>query len=832
MSLNNILKMGRFHYASFVILLTLLCFSVNTISAAVSDGYYRIRSASSSTPDDYLKLSDNFFHLTSIVGSASNATTDEGKTGIKNRAKNVLKKDIQMVDRSVALSDPSTIVYVKKVGSQYNIFIQGTSLKELTTGTHHGTSAGEVPYYGTYVDLTDMGNDRYKVHLTITVQVKRLFFTYTVNMGPFYFIDSNHSLTVEETIDDDNIALWQFEPVDINDNFYAIKSDPNLKLNGKYYSNIRTPFSFKIPDNSELRIFNVSQMPDVSEGFASMAVYEAGSIIPAGLPIVVESPTGNLTDNKILPILESGRQPEDLMSTNQSYSFFPLTTALYNGYGAHRHDLSKYSPKQNGTCSQDDVIKWGDEVGYFVLKPTDYIYEQNPPTCYIFGMRDSKVGFWEEVPQSSATVSWYKSTNPGTKVTETFSYPSLNGTLAYSTTPCALFEDVTTTITLDKTQAYVGDDILATISCVAEGAEIQYSLDGGLTWTSYSNPFNLPNTIADDFTIMAKATKGYSESEIASANYTFIATEYLPVSLATLVTKEPGDTKYSITDLTAVQVVPGLIICKDGNVDAPVADNGEIDYLNQSGFAKITEQSNWIALQLPEGNDNINDLRQRFNNKSLTNVKGELVNSNNPTFLLHELPEAGNATNVSLNTYVAASFGGTQESPVNHNTYFFVQPKPMEFANVLWAYWDGEKFTAPPTVSDGTNAWNQAGLQGEFAFNDDLLEEDYTPLEDGTVYELSPSLIRLIVSSGGSKAPQRDGQSKAYVVSPTSLITSGSYIDGVITGVMPVAVARQVATVEYYNLAGMRSTQPWQGINIVVTRYTDGTTSTTKRIKR
>jgi len=39
---------------------------------------------------------------------------------------------------------------------------------------------------------------------------------------------------------------------------------------------------------------------------------------------------------------------------------------------------------------------------------------------------------------------------------------------------------------------------------------------------------------------------------------------------------------------------------------------------------------------------------------------------------------------------------------------------------------------------------------------------------------------------------------------------------------------RQVAGVTYVNLAGAQSSEPFDGLNIVVTRYTDGTTSTSK----
>ena len=42
---------------------------------------------------------------------------------------------------------------------------------------------------------------------------------------------------------------------------------------------------------------------------------------------------------------------------------------------------------------------------------------------------------------------------------------------------------------------------------------------------------------------------------------------------------------------------------------------------------------------------------------------------------------------------------------------------------------------------------------------------------------------------------------------------------------------KQVATTTYYDLSGRRLTQPVSGVNVMVTRYTDGTSATTKVVK-
>lgn len=53
----------------------------------------------------------------------------------------------------------------------------------------------------------------------------------------------------------------------------------------------------------------------------------------------------------------------------------------------------------------------------------------------------------------------------------------------------------------------------------------------------------------------------------------------------------------------------------------------------------------------------------------------------------------------------------------------------------------------------------------------------------------------------------------------------------VTTGVDDVNAVKAVKSVSYYNVAGMESATPFEGMNLEVTRYTDGTTSTSKVMK-
>ena len=87
-----------------------------------------------------------------------------------------------------------------------------------------------------------------------------------------------------------------------------------------------------------------------------------------------------------------------------------------------------------------------------------------------------------------------------------------------------------------------------------------------------------------------------------------------------------------------------------------------------------------------------------------------------------------------------------------------------------------------------------------------VLDEDdnYNYLETGTWYKNSDDPVSLAV------APVLN-----YVVP---------------TGVTTVDAGKQVVSRSYYNLAGMASDKPFQGINIEVTRYTDGSQSAVKTI--
>jgi len=317
------------------------------------------------------------------------------------------------------------------------------------------------------------------------------------------------------------------------------------------------------------------------------------------------------------------------------------------------------------------------------------------------------------------------------------------------------------------------------------------------------------------------------------------------VTLAKLVAEgEPGR-NYVITDLIGIAEVNDkdnhahMIICKDRNGYADrdeKTDNDWIDYIHEVSELDVPEtydQSNWIALHLPTGDEITSDF---LNGAPLKGVKGRLISKENPEFQLDAVPTLdGDKVAFTANTYIAASFYGDNHQPGygGEKQFFFVQPKPMEYAAVTWSQWDrdGEKFVVPS--SDDHPEWNQAGLKGQFDYKDDYLEQESVELLDGHTYEMR-AVIKHKTATGGTqaRAPRRaEGEAKQYVVYPLTITRITDEQNGVITGVQQLSGDRQVMHVDYYNVSGMRSERPWQGVNIVVTRYSDGTTSAVKMLR-
>ena len=109
-----------------------------------------------------------------------------------------------------------------------------------------------------------------------------------------------------------------------------------------------------------------------------------------------------------------------------------------------------------------------------------------------------------------------------------------------------------------------------------------------------------------------------------------------------------------------------------------------------------------------------------------------------------------------------------------------------------------------------------------------------SPDETGVIDDITAEFVVRVyftaATPAGAPVLKADGDAKYYVMeTPTE--RTFDWKEGVVTGVAQLTTSGDVQGVTYYNVAGAASSQPWQGVNIVVTRYSDGTTTTTKVVK-
>ena len=285
---------------------------------------------------------------------------------------------------------------------------------------------------------------------------------------------------------------------------------------------------------------------------------------------------------------------------------------------------------------------------------------------------------------------------------------------------------------------------------------------------------------------------------------------------------------YKITDLTCVYIQGNTLYCKDDNhaLNKSVIAVGEEDYIKtytalQNGD---WDQSNWIAINLPEGSSVTTDYMEAVIDHRLNNVVGRLKSKINPEFEATLMPSGGDENPYDENTYITCNFSGVhQQGVVNGKEVklFFVAPKPMEIAQVEWAMWDAasEMFIMPHAADD-------SGLHGAFLPNFSMLENVSNPNpQDGYGYHF-PALIKLTEASSQSSAPiLAAGNSSTWTVYPLEWNTDTP------TAIDNLQAGKTVTRVVYYNLMGAASDVPHPGINIVEKRYSDGSRSVEKVIR-
>ena len=245
----------------------------------------------------------------------------------------------------------------------------------------------------------------------------------------------------------------------------------------------------------------------------------------------------------------------------------------------------------------------------------------------------------------------------------------------------------------------------------------------------------------------------------------------------------------------------------------------ETEYMGETKLQPVADfdQSNWVMLTGVANADIY--VGKIIKGKSIT---GKLVDKVNPTIAVTSTPDFGDPNPYDPNIYIMPSFNEEYYAPNSH--FFFVAPKVQEYAYITWACYnaaDGNFYT----MSDG----NVDNLSGGIKVN-----WDYFPSgnpQDGYVYEFDAILRKVapatssapLLKDGNQSNPVTDDLSTDYIVYPLRLYD-------VPTAIKTVEATGKAVDVKYYNMMGIESSTPFNGVNIVVTTYDNGTRSNTKKL--
>lgn len=360
------------------------------------------------------------------------------------------------------------------------------------------------------------------------------------------------------------------------------------------------------------------------------------------------------------------------------------------------------------------------------------------------------------------------------------------------------------------------------------------------TETAYLNVYNTNNTFRTYYQA-GSTSPVYFAQKVAGAGYADFTTIVKAAEVTTLANLAVNGTEgkeYTVNDEMVVAKKfqknnKNYIVVKDAaqavrNLSAPApADKFfNINGNKQEEYA----QNNWMLVSLPV------ELYNQVNKENtVTSITGSLTEKFNVAMEATNVVFENATTDFAPNTYCPINFMG--ESSVKGtnqaytSSYYFATPKANEYANVVWAVYNGTDGAFYLPVHQGSaNAQEfKAAFKVDYSLNSVATPE----LVDGDMYSFEALVKEVAVATTDAKSAPRKTAYDSTVAPSTKFVVYPLDLDAnkVATGVNDVNSAKEVKGVSYFNMMGVESAQPFEGVNIMVTTYTDGTSSAAKVLR-
>lgn len=354
------------------------------------------------------------------------------------------------------------------------------------------------------------------------------------------------------------------------------------------------------------------------------------------------------------------------------------------------------------------------------------------------------------------------------------------------------------------------------------------------TETAYLNVYNTNNTFRTYYQAGSTSPVYFAQkvSGAGYADFTTIVKSAEVTTLANLAVNGAEGTAYQVNDVMVVAKKfqkndKNYIVVKDAadavrNFSTPVAGDKffNINKNKQEEYA----QNNWMLVSLPV------ELYNQVNKKStVTSITGTLTEKANVAMEATKVVFENVTNDFAPNTYCAINFMGESSVKGDNSayTYYFATPKANEYANVVWAVYNSIDGAFYLPIQNNVQGF-KAGFKVDYSFNSSATPE----LKDGDVYSFEALVKEVAVATTDAKSAPRKVAYDSNVTPSTKFVVYPLNLDAnMATGVNDVNSAKEVKGVSYFNMMGVESAQPFDGVNIMVTTYTDGTSSATKVVR-
>lgn len=400
-------------------------------------------------------------------------------------------------------------------------------------------------------------------------------------------------------------------------------------------------------------------------------------------------------------------------------------------------------------------------------------------------------------------------------------------------------------INFDPVKAYVGDEVTATITCATEGATIMYALNDG-DFQEYTEAL----TLTEATTVKAKAvlalptTSEPVESAVTTKTITFNPT----VANIAELTQLASGTEFRFTgNLTVVFTHGSYTYVKDetgytlifGYTDGNLAAGNTIYGLT----GKVNIYNNLFEVANANYSYDPTDTEVEPIEYALTDITAEKMNQ---YVLVKNVALSGvNGRNIVLTDTEGNTLAGYSEYfcefPENLEPKYdvigfasvfkqTVQIYPVSFTEVvipepvITVTPDFGTYNAAQTVKVSVENM-PADAVIMYYFVEDEAQNAPRKAEGDIVWNQYDDEAGILISKSGLLTIALNDATGEEITS-----IEGNYIIDVTTGIEAIS-GKAVSGVRYYNVAGMASDKAFDGMNIVVTTYGDGTQSVSKVIR-